>query len=240
MLCTPRLIQELTAEMDDHELHTRIDMKALNANMLDKVFESRPDFVFDAANWIETMENFALFINFLWTADSIIHQVALRLITVVKAHRSGINSMSRGNKYLIPTYIWKINNRIHSRLNSCKTASICSEANWKSIQALPEEIDSLLDEHERPMIELPFKVKTLVSVCYEKKVGSLKRGSPNQPEKLNDDHKALANGTPPKKPELEDDRPGVAKDPAKHNSKVPSEWKMEPKIFSGRSLRPTS
>jgi hypothetical protein len=85
------------------------------------------------------------------------------------------------------------------------------------------------------MVELPFEVKALVSASFEKKFGSLKRkpgfdgdGGPKQPG-------PGAPGTPggPKKPKLDgmDPQAGVAKDPNKHNPKVPSDWKMEPQVF---------
>jgi hypothetical protein len=237
MLCTPRSVQELTAEMDDHELHTRIDMKALNSNMLEKVFESRPDFAFDAANWIETMENFSTFIQFLWTEESVIHHVARKLIAVVKTHRTGINSMARGNKFFIPTFFWKINNRFHAWLNSCKTAATCPEANWNSIRSLPEEIDTLLGEHERPMVELPFEVKALVSASYDKKFGTTikRKPGPNDPLNAHGGNEFFKNGDGSpgaKKQKIDGDgSPGVAKDPNKHNPKVPKDWKMEPHIF---------
>jgi hypothetical protein len=87
------------------------------------------------------------------------------------------------------------------------------------------------------MVELPFKVKALVSASYDKKFGNFKR-KPGPNELLNGDGGGKYPqdpNTPPgankKQKPNGDGSPAVAKDPNKHNSKVPEDWKLEPNIF---------
>jgi hypothetical protein len=87
------------------------------------------------------------------------------------------------------------------------------------------------------MVELPFEVKALVSASFEKKFGNLKRkpGSDADGGGLVKQPPFIGKGSPggPKKPKLDGNDPqaGVAKDPNKHNSKVPRDWKVEPNVF---------